>query len=337
MKKNNILLVGAFSPNPSIYTYASSFYNALQQLGYNVTPYNYRYNLFSWNNYLNNQYLITTVQKAKPDLIFLIKAETITAKTLDYIKKTYGSTIVNFYPDNPFVLWNGNSNAEVLKSLPLYDCFLSWSKILIPALQSTGCKQVYYFPFAYDEELFVEQITITEQDEAKYTADICFIGTWEPMREQWLSQLVQRLPSLSLAIYGNQWNTKCIDTVLKKSIRGPAVYKQEMIKAFRLSKIVLNFIRQQNTTSHNMRTFEVPASKAFLLTERTTEQAQELFIENENIACFSTPDELIRKIEYYLNNEQERQRILINSYKRSKDFTLKKHLASYLKTNLLLS
>lgn len=69
--------------------------------------------------------------------------------------------IVNFYPDNPFVFWNGNSNKNILNSLPYYDCFLIWSKLLIPILKTVGAKDVYYLPFAYDNDIYYPGIDIS--------------------------------------------------------------------------------------------------------------------------------------------------------------------------------
>jgi len=99
-----------------------------------------------------------------------------------------------------------------------------------------------------------------------------------------------------------------------------------------LSKIVLNFIRRQNMTSHNMRTLEVPASKAFLLTERTVEQAEELFSEGESVACFISLDELVEKIDYYLNHNEERDKISKNSWEVVKKYELRKNLKNFINT-----
>ncbi len=267
------------------------------------------------------------IKKNNPDLIFFIKAENITYKTITRIKQNTTCKLINFYPDNPFSFWNGNSNSNVLLSLPFYDHFLIWSKQLIPILASAGCKQVSYFPFAYDETIFKTTVTINPSDKKKYTADVCFIGTWDAERETWLSKLKELAPAINLAIWGNGWEPAIKrHPSLQHCLKGPAIYGPEIIKAFNFSSIVLNFIRKQNLEGHNMRTFEVLASGAFMLTQRTKEQTEYPFQEDFNVACFSTPEELTQKIMYYLCNLEERMIIAQQGNTLAQQFTLTEQL-----------
>lgn len=332
-----VMLVGMFSSDSAQYTYASSFARTFYNLGFRVITFNSRYQFFPWlplrftsrlNNFLINQSLLKQVKEYQPDLVFLIKAENIFASTLKKIKEKYNPTIINFYPDNPFVLWNGNSTHHVLMSLPIFDHFLIWSEMLIPVLYTAGCKSVYYFPLAFEEELFNQ---IPEEVEPDYQSQVCFIGTWEPARQSWLTLLCQRLPELKLALWGDLWLENIHpEHVLRNKIRGPALYEKNMIKALHGADIVLNFIREQNATAHNMRTFEVPAAKSFMLTQRTKEQAEKLFIENESIVCFSNIDELIEKITWYLQHPDQRKKIAQKGYNAVQQYTLHKQLEKFL-------
>jgi spore maturation protein CgeB len=312
MKK--ILLVGEFSPGAAAWSYS----NVFKELGHELEMFDVKtsmHDAFSGKigygarvagDYFLNQRLRRVVLRLRPDLVFLAKAENISHKTLRSIKQACNPVLINFYPDNPFVFWNGNSSAHVLRSLPLYDYFLIWSKMLLDPLKSAGAHALY-FPFVYDEALFPEQVAITQEDKKRYTSDVCFVGTWDAEREHWLELLVKLKPDIDLALWGNDWNERLRkDSPLRFFYKGKALYELERLKVFRLSKIVLNFIRTQNMTSHNMRTMEVPASRAFLLTERTAEQAQELFVEGSSIACFSSVEELAQKVEYYCLHEKER-------------------------------
>ncbi len=343
MKKfKNILLISKFSTNKQQYTYASSFQSLLKQLGYSVESFNCKQNLLplsiknhdqlAWylkpiNNFFINKKLKKLVRNSSYDLIFFIKAENISHKTTRYLKQTLQKKIIIFYPDNPFVFWNGNSNKNVLLSLPYYDHFLIWSKMLTPALQSAGVKNVSYFPFAYDENIYTVPSSSTPQ---KY--DVCFAGTWDKEREQWLTKLHEQMPHIKLAIWGNLWKEKLPQhSPLLNFLYSNAIYKNDMISVFQQSKIILNFIRQQNMTSHNMRTFEVPATKSFLLTQRTAEQTALPFIEGENIECFSTVDELTKKLAFYLKNDTLRKRITDQGFQAVQDYTITKQLAKLLK------
>ena len=57
-----------------------------------------------------------------------------------------------------------------------------------------------------------------------------------------------------------------------------------------------------------MKTFEIPACGGFMLTKRTEDQL-EFFPEDIGAVYFSTEEELIEKIRYYLKNEDKRNSI----------------------------
>ena len=342
-----ILLVSKFSNNPNIYTYATSFHNALQKLGYLVETFNCKNNFFTIlgstghnelhpklkiiNNYFCNINLKKTVANFKPDLIFLIKAENISYKTLRTIKNQTNCKLINFYPDNPFVFWNGNSNQNILLSLPLYDHFLIWSKTLVPILEMAGCKSALYFPLAYDEDIFNQKVTLTSEDKKQYISDVCFAGTWDAQREWWLTQICKKMPTLDLSIWGNLWNENlAANSILRMYLRGNAIYNTKMIKAFNCSKIVLNFIRKQNLFAHNMRTFEALASGVFMLTQRTKEQTEPPFVEGKNIECFDSTEELAKKIVFYINEDTLRKDIAKKGFELSAGFGITKQLKNLL-------
>lgn len=340
MKVKKVLLVGEQELDPSIYTYITSFKDSFLLLGFEVFMFNTKKSYLPFtntmvyrlpnvlkkiSNYICNRKLLNYSKKISPDLIFFLKAENIFLTTIQQVKNKK-NVVVNFFPDNPLVVWNDSSNIEVLKSIREYDYFLSWSKILIPAYISMGAKSVYYFPFAYDQNIYPEYADLNLNDSNK--CDVCFVGTWEPYREIWLESLIRINPEINLLIWGNQWSDKLpIHSKLRNYLKGDAIYFNEMLSVFKMSKIVLNFIRVQNYSSHNMRTIETLASNAFLLTQRTEEQAAELFIEGEHIACFADINELNYKIEYYLKNEEERMLILEKGKQKVKEYKLVDQLA----------
>jgi hypothetical protein len=335
MKSPHVLLVGKFSLDPAVYTYPSSFIPALQECSERVTLFNTdtadapfiekissRFTPLHTliTHQLFNKRLLNAVHAARPDIIFIIKGVRIGATMLRTIKRRYPHCrIIHFYPDNPFCLWNGNSNAAVLAGLPFIDLFLIWSKQLIPIIRSAGCQRVNYFPFAYDETIYHPI-----QAPATYSYDAIFVGTWDTQREQLLTALVTSLPWLKLAIWGNRWHTHLPATSpLHRFLQGSAIYKEELITAFAASKIVLNFIRPQNLEAHNMRTFEALATGCFLLTQKTAEQSQIPFIEDSNIACFSDADDLIKKIAFYVNQDSLRKAIALRGLELAEKFTLR--------------
>ncbi len=368
----SVLVVGNFNPDPSIYTYARSFYKTFKQLGFptnyvDCVPHVFLENVKIINKIttplataIANQQVVQAVKQHRPELVFIIKGQHLAPRTIQAIKAT-GARVVNFYPDSPFALWNNNSTAAVLQSLPLFDCFLSWSPILTPALLASGSKHVCSFPFAYDETIYHDHTPLfhpfgapfdnlrvsgeaknslllslskdeaqrARKSELREQIDVCFIGTWEPAREAMLEVLITRLPNVSFAIWGNRWQEHAQSLLIKKWLKGNAVYAKQMVSIYKNTKIILNFLRDQNAGAHNMRTFEVPATKSFLLTERTDQQARVFFQENYSIACFSGIDELIEKINTYLHDSEARTIISERGFIAAQDYTLSKQLLNY--------
>ena len=93
-------------------------------------------------------------------------------------------------------------------------------------------------------------------------------------------------------------------------------YGEKHSEAVSQSKINLNFT--EGGTSD--RTYKVLASKGFLLTEPWPNMGLD-FIDGKDLITFNNSNELKNKIEYYLNNEEERLIIAENGYKSVQKFS----------------
>ncbi len=71
-----------------------------------------------------------------------------------------------------------------------------------------------------------------------------------------------------------------------------------------------------------MRNFEIPACGGFQLGHYAP-SIEDYFIFGKEIAIYSNIDELKKQVGYYLENEQERERIRTAGYKRAENHTYK--------------
>lgn len=88
-------------------------------------------------------------------------------------------------------------------------------------------------------------------------------------------------------------------------IRGGSVDMLTMAKIYGGSKVGLNLMRPQNSFSHNMKTFEIPAMGGFMLAPRTTEHSI-FFEEGKQVAYYDDLEELREKAIYYVKHNEER-------------------------------
>ncbi|MCX7697937.1 MAG: glycosyltransferase [Candidatus Goldbacteria bacterium] len=255
--------------------------------------------------------LIKKIKENNYDVIFILKGWFYSPKTIKKIKEILpNSKLICFNPDNPFNTWHhGVSNDWIRKSIPYYDIYFIWGKFLIDKLYKAGAKKVELLPFWYNPEIHYFLDLKDENEKKYYGSDIAFIGTYDEERAWWLNQI----KDYNLKIWGNGW-WKANKDLQKKWMKKPA-YGEEFNKICSSSKIVLNIIRKQNIPSHNMRTFESPACKAFVLSTRTNE-VKEFFEEDKEIVLFSNPEELRQKIDFYLKNDKLREKIRESGYAR---------------------
>jgi spore maturation protein CgeB len=87
------------------------------------------------------------------------------------------------------------------------------------------------------------------------------------------------------------------------------------------STIGLNILRPQNELGHNIRTFEIPATGTLMLSERSQELLN-LFEEDREAVYFSTPNELLEKVNYLLQNSTLINSIAESGYKKALNHTI---------------
>ena len=113
-------------------------------------------------------------------------------------------------------------------------------------------------------------------------------------------------------------------------MRGLAKTMTEMPKIFHLSKINLNFTSKPIRTGLPLRIWDILGAGGFVLTNYQTEITEYFEIGNE-LETFSSEEELLDKISYYLTHEEERCKIARRGYEKAKkEYTLQKRIKQML-------
>ncbi len=271
-----------------------------------------------------------------PDIVLVYKGAFVYPETIKYAKQRNCKTVL-FYPDVSMT----NHGPHIPASIPLYDMIFTTKTFGITDMQSMfGAKNTHFIPHGFDPEIH-RKLNISTEDRNKFGCDASFIGTWSPKKEAWLSALKQACPSINLKIWGDQW-FKASGAAIKNDIQNTPVLGDLYAIAIQCSKINLGILSEQVVGSSSgdlitSRTFHIPGANGFLLHERNEESVL-YFKENEEAAFFSGPDELVKQVKYFLENEDLRERIKTAGYNRAlKDHSLDeraKTVISYMKEKL---
>jgi hypothetical protein len=238
----------------------------------------------------------------RPDTIALGKGPYIKPSTLSAIKQETGATLINYATDAPFN--RPVSTADLVASIPLYDIYACTKRAIMDDVAHAGGRVVIYVPFGYKPEVHFPETTANEVERRRFKSDVAFIGGCDSERARTLIALVQAIPNLNLALYGQYWDRW---PRLRRYWRGFALGRDFRL-ALNGTKIALNFVRHANRDDHTMRAFEITACRAFMLAERTDSHLQ-FFPENVAAGYFDGSAELIASVKRFLADPFECERL----------------------------
>lgn len=245
---------------------------------------------------LNNE-LLEFLKGKHFDVILVFKGMELLPETVEQLRE-HAVILANYNADHPFLFFSpGSGNSNVLKSIPHYNIYFTYSKRIVTQLKQRFSKDSFAIPFGYNSE--AQRNAIISQQ--KFNNTFLFIGAYDYERSTYLNNL--KLSDLE--IYGDEkWATRNIRrTYIRNTFKNKKLLDEELVCAVESSKGVINLLRPQNVVedSHNMRTFEVPGYGGVLISQRTNEQ-EEFFEEDKEIVFFNSPEELKDKLSYLKKN-----------------------------------
>lgn len=255
-----------------------------------------------WGSRSRNRRLEAAVEELRPDLVFLVNGAFVMPETVERISRE-GTPVAVFHPDAP-VCGNGNHRPEHIPAAREADACFVWSRTLRAQLEREGVENAYYLPFAWDPQVFPH----VGAGEGAAESTVVFIGGWDRHREKWLEPVAERF---DLRIWGPAyWSRRTRPgSPLRRCWQGSALRGRAAAKVLSNAAISLNILREQNLPDGtNMRTFEIPGAGGFQLATRTS-GATKIFPEGEAGAYFGSVEEMLEKIDDYLERPAERQRM----------------------------
>lgn len=142
--------------------------------------------------------------------------------------------------------------------------------------------------------------------------ELVFVGSWYPKRETFLAAIAD----LPLSIYGPIWGKKCQNPALRKKIKDRAIWGPQLLSLYNRAQIVIDIpVWDSRRETLNLRTFDVPATGALLLTEDSVPLRQ-LLTPGVEVATCKTPEELRAQSLHYLADTEARQQVANAGYER---------------------
>jgi glycosyltransferase involved in cell wall biosynthesis len=245
------------------------------------------------------------------NVIFIVKGNEVCPSTLKKIKNKYPEVqLINWSLDDMYA-WHNRSLFYTL-SLKYYDHVFTTKTYNLQELPSIGAKKVHFINQAYSRDIHKPHLECIENP--KY--DVVFIGFPEKERFASLQYLAQNGIKIDIFGYALEWQKIPYANHHENLIlHAKGVYGEEYAQTLGSAKISLCFLRKINRDLHTSRSVEIPACGGFMLAERTSEHS-DLFTENQEAVYFSSDQELVEKVNYYLEHDEERKSIAENGLSR---------------------
>ena len=254
-----------------------------------------------------NRNMLSIAVREKPKIAIITGGHRINGKAVETLNQNGIYT----------VLWTTDAPSDfqpIIDVAPLYKYIFCQGSEAVELFEKAGIKGARLLPMACDPELH-HPLELSEEERHQYGSDIVFVGSYYPSR----AALLDRLTGFDLGIWGPGWERLEKGSRLRNHIKAAHTKPSEWLKIYSASKIVLAVHYQDPEKRFPVyqaspRVFEALACGAFVISDNQKDVFS-IFKMGEHLVRFDGPDELIEKIEYYLDHPKEREEIAENGRK----------------------
>ena len=253
-----------------------------------------------------NRYLQDESRHFKPDLIWVEKAIYLWPSTITKL----AVPVVHYSPDPYFR--NGTHQSLIIRSLPRYAAVLTTKTFNLADLMQCGARRAHYVGNAFDPETH-RPVLLSALERTLIGTDVCFIGRWEPDREETLAKLAKA--GVAVRVWGRDWAARGLPSALRSCIVPNGVWGDDYARVISAAKISVNILSKWACDDETTRSMEIPACGGFMLAERTGKHL-EYFTEGQEAEFYTGFSELREKVRIYLADDKLRAQVAQAGYKR---------------------
>lgn len=279
-----------------------NFYDTLSRMGHEIVYFDFMSLMKELGKEGMNARLLETVQREQPELFFcLLFTDEFDKETLREISFNTDTVTVNWFCDDHWRFHNFSRHWA-----PAFNWVTTTDSGAVAKYRAMGYQNVIKTQWACDHFSY-KPLGLP----LKY--DVTFVGQPHGNRRAVIQRL--RDAGIDVQAWGYGWENGRLS-------------QEGMVEVFNQSRINLNLSNSSNGPWDKLlpwrrrsdqikgRNFEVPGCGAFLLSGKA-DNLEEYYRVGNEIDCFTTTDELIEKIRFYLANESERAQVADAGYRRT--------------------
>lgn len=219
--------------------------------------------LLRWSGQRQQLELGRAVIATRPALVLAVKSPYLQAEIIDRIRAGTAAHMFNWYPDNPFVNYGQGAPLSALRH---YDRIIVFSPSLAERVKKTLKVDAQYIPFGFDPRYY---FPAPQPRDVK--TDVAFVGQCRRERAALVSTLIAA--GFAVRVAGPGWDAAA--EPVRAAWRPGPTWGVDAARLYHEARVGLNDLhRKSNAHSHNMRTWEIPATGTPMATTDSPHQRE---------------------------------------------------------------
>ncbi len=289
----------------------TNFRSALEGMGHELVTFDFMAEKKAHGKAEMNRRLLAAAEEATPDLsFFALFEDEIDQETIRGVSRAGGPT-VNWFADDH---WRFERFSRHFA--PALDWSVTTDRDSLPKYEAIGYEPVILSQWACNRYAY-------EKTAEGLSYDVTFIGQSYGERPATVERL--RAEGFDVRCWGFGWPEGRIEQDEMVRVFGASRINLNLSSAFdppeRLPMRLLRPFRGKKEVRRSQikgRTFEVPGSGGFLLTDRVA-HLEDYLTPGEEIGTFGSTDDLVAQVGWWLEHEDERARAAEAGYKRVRE------------------
>ena len=286
-----------------------NFRSALEGMGHELIPFDFMAQKRRHGKREMNRRLIAAAEETEPHLSFFVLFEhEIDPETIRGVSRSGGPT-VNWFADDH---WRFDRFTRHFA--PAFDWSVTTDRDSLPKYRSIGYDRVIHSQWACNRYSYDKCDDLLEYD-------VTFVGQSYGDRPATVERL--RAEGFEVQCWGFGWPRGRIGHDEMVRVFGASRINLNLSAAFsqprglraRVASLVRRERHEPRKSQIKGRTFEVPGSGGFLLTDRVP-HLEDYFVTGKELASFDSTDDLVEEVGWWLSHEDERAAVAQAGYQR---------------------